>query len=108
MSQSVDTKTSTLLSLLATLEGDLFYPIPIYKNGRLYGKQNGMGVVWAWLHEGWGLLDEPSPEQIAAALLMEANTQDDCVRGGGSEASYPIRLRRIAFSILRHFHEEPK
>ncbi len=58
-----------------------------------------------WIGEGWGV-DWPVPatEQIAAALLMEAKTQDDDVRRGDSDPSYPVRLRRVAFEILMAEH----
>lgn len=53
-----------------------------------------------WCNEGWGLEDEPQPEQLAAALFMEAADQDVCVERGESDASYPIRLRTVAHRIL--------
>lgn len=61
--------------------------------------------IRAWIAEGWGLQDEAEPEQLAAALLMEAKTQDECVKRGDSDPSYPVRLRRLAFTILSHYHE---
>lgn len=54
-----------------------------------------------WISEGWGLHDEITPEQLAAALLMEASTQDICVETGDSVPEYPTTLRTIAFNILR-------
>ena len=65
-----------------------------------------LAFAWRdWIANGWGLNDEPSPEQIAAALLMEANTQDSCVIDGESAASYPLRLRRVAYKIIDHYHK---
>lgn len=57
-----------------------------------------------WIADGWGLEVEPAPEQIAAALLMEARTQDECVRTGESHPAYPQLLRRLAIDILRYTH----
>lgn len=52
--------------------------------------------------EGWGLQEEtPSPEQLAAAIFMEASTQDFCVKEGETVDSYPQTLRLIAHKILR-------
>jgi hypothetical protein len=58
-----------------------------------------------WVLEGWniGSLD-PTPEQIAAALLMEANTQDECVKTGESHPDVPKTLRNLAFIILQVLH----
>lgn len=53
-----------------------------------------------WIAEGWGLKGDPTPEQIAEALLMEARTQDECVKVGQGCLEYPRRLRQIAFTIL--------
>jgi len=60
--------------------------------------------VFEWIEVGWELPDPPSPEQIAAALLMEARTQDDYVEAGETIPEYPKRLRQLAFSILNHYH----
>ena len=58
-----------------------------------------------WIADGWELPDRnPSPEQIAAALLMEANTQDICVKEGESVPEYPILLRQTAVRILNLVH----
>jgi hypothetical protein len=55
-----------------------------------------------WVLEGWGIQDkEPTPEQLAAAMFMEANTQDSCVASGESVPEYPKQLRAIAHQILR-------
>jgi hypothetical protein len=55
-----------------------------------------------WVLEGWGIDDNnPTPEQLAASLFMEANTQDQCVADGDSVAEYPKQLRAIAHQILR-------
>lgn len=54
-----------------------------------------------WIAEGWGLEGEATPEQLAAAIFMEANTQDICVKDGDSVAEYPILLRVIGHKILR-------
>lgn len=55
-----------------------------------------------WVLEGWGIRDnDPTPEQLAAALFMEANTQDQCVKDGDSVEEYPAQLRAIAYEILR-------
>lgn len=61
-----------------------------------------------WCLDGWGLDCKPSPEQIAAALLMEANDQDECVHRGESHMSYPMMLRNIAFDILEVAHRGKK
>src|SRR5262249_23053444 len=55
-----------------------------------------------WIAEGWGLEGDPTPEQIVAALLMEANTQDAMVKTGDSHASYPQELRQLAYNILSY------
>jgi hypothetical protein len=65
-------------------------------------------AVYEWIGDGWGLEGRVFPEQIAAALLMEANTQDQCVRDGDSDQSYPIRLRELAYNILFNYHPVPK
>lgn len=55
-----------------------------------------------WVSEGWGVReDKPAPEQLAAALFMEASTQDQCAADGESDAEYPKKLRTIAHQILR-------
>jgi hypothetical protein len=64
-------------------------------------------AVYEWIGHGWELEMEPTPEQIAAALFMEANTQDRYVKEGDSDASHPIRLRALAYRILEHFHPRP-
>jgi len=64
-----------------------------------------------WVCEGWGVrADEscfPTPEQLAAAMLMEAGGQDGYVERGESDASYPKRLREVAFGILFGLHGDP-
>lgn len=62
-------------------------------------------AVWEWLYEGWELQMEAQPEQIAAALLMEAKTQDSYVKDGDSDPSFPKRLRDLAYSIIDHYHK---
>lgn len=57
-----------------------------------------------WILDGWGLDGEPSPEQLAAAMLMEARTQDADVEAGRSDPSYPRSLRQVAFTILALAH----
>lgn len=52
-----------------------------------------------WCLEGWRLESEPSPEQIAAALLMEA-------RGVNTPEGQQY-LREVAFKILHTLHKEP-
>ncbi|TXI90547.1 MAG: hypothetical protein E6Q36_01290 [Chryseobacterium sp.] len=55
-----------------------------------------------WIMEGWGLGTDsfPQEEQIAAALLMEAKTQDSCVKSGETHPDYPKLLRSIAHKIM--------
>ncbi len=53
--------------------------------------------------DGWEI-DDPQPEQLAAALFMEARTQDDCVKAGESAPEHPIILRSIAYQILLQDH----
>lgn len=54
-----------------------------------------------WIGEGWGFDTAfPTVEQLAAALLMEATTQDDCVKEGESAHEYPETLRHYAFGLL--------
>lgn len=62
------------------------------------------GAVYGWIKDGWGLDDDPMPEQIAASLLMEAITADHDVIHGMADASYPQRLRTIASQILKERH----
>ncbi|MCE9552569.1 MAG: hypothetical protein K8T91_04215 [Planctomycetes bacterium] len=61
-----------------------------------------------WVCEGWGVREDvsrfPSPEQLAAAMLMEARDQDGCVERGESDASFPKLLREVAFGILFAMH----
>lgn len=61
-----------------------------------------------WIANGWevepGLATDPTPEMIAAVLLMEAKTQDECVKDGDSCASFPILLREIGTSIIDMEH----
>ena len=42
-----------------------------------------------WVCEGWGLDGVPEAEHLAAAMLLEAKTQDSCVERGESDPSYP-------------------
>lgn len=58
-----------------------------------------------WVQEGWGIEGDPTPEQIATALLHEATTADSEI-GTGSDTipDYPIHLRAVAKEILQHFH----
>lgn len=60
--------------------------------------------VSEWIAEGWQLETDPTPEQIVAALLMEASFQDGCVEKGESSACYPKRLRNMARHILQVTH----
>lgn len=53
-----------------------------------------------WIAEGWGLTGDPTPEQVAAALLMEARTQDECVKIGQGSPDFSRQLRQVAFTIL--------
>ena len=57
--------------------------------------------VQEWIKDGWGLEGEISPEQMMAALLMEARTQDECVKTGDSHPLCPQYLRDVA-SMLFH------
>lgn len=67
---------------------------------RLLRRHELLDAVESWIADGWGLEGEPSDEQAAAALLMEAKTQDRCVRRGESSPEYPRTLRRVAYEIL--------
>lgn len=68
---------------------------------RLIDENNGLiDQAREWIAEGWGLKGDPAPEQIAAALLMEARTQDECVKAGQGSPQFPRQLRQIAFTIL--------
>lgn len=49
-----------------------------------------------WISDGWGLERDPTPEQIAAALLMEANSQPYGFAG---------ELRTWAYAILDCAHK---
>lgn len=53
-----------------------------------------------WIAEGWGLEDDPTMEQVLAALLMEAGTQDECVKEGVSSPEYPKKLRALALRLF--------
>lgn len=68
------------------------YPV-LYENSR------------EWIGVGWELKDDPQAEQFAAALLMEAKTQDLCVLSGDSDPYYPPQLREIAYNILDMIHK---
>jgi len=57
-----------------------------------------------WVSDGWCCIIPPTPEQLAAAMLMEANTQDKCVEYGDSDTSYPLRLRKLALDIIYAEH----
>jgi len=68
---------------------------------RLNDESNGLiDQAREWIAEGWGLKGDPAPEQIAAALLMEARTQDECVKAGQGSPQLPRQLRQVAFTIL--------
>ena len=54
-----------------------------------------------WIADGWGLDGIPEAEQLAAAMFLEAKTQDGCVERGESSEEYPKQLRTIAHEI--HF-----
>lgn len=54
-----------------------------------------------WIMDGWGLEDEPTPAQIAAALYNEAADQELCVLEGTSHESYPTALRDLGHLILQ-------
>ena len=66
---------------------------------------NVLACAHEWVNDGWGVVDEATPEQLAAAILMEANTQDACVTDGESDPEYPVFLRRFAFYILHYIHD---
>lgn len=75
------------------------------KTKALLKKSQLLEHVLEWIADGWGLDDpDPTDEQVAAALLMEANTQDACVKAGESVAEYPVSLRKLAFNILQQCH----
>jgi hypothetical protein len=59
-----------------------------------------ISMALEWIAEGWGLSEPPSLEQVVAALFMEAATQDECVKNGESNASWPKFLRESAYQIL--------
>ena len=59
-----------------------------------------MAQAREWCMEGWGLREEPTSEQLAAAMLMEAKTQDTCVKEGASDVSYPKYLRATALRLI--------
>ncbi len=68
---------------------------------RLNDENNGLiDQAREWIAEGWGLKSDPAPEQIAAALLMEARTQDECVKAGQGRLEFLRQLRKVAFTIL--------
>jgi hypothetical protein len=68
---------------------------------RLNDENNGLiDQAREWIAEGWGLNGDPTPEQIAAALLMEARTQDECVKAGQGSPEFSRHLRLVAFTIL--------
>jgi hypothetical protein len=48
-----------------------------------------------WVKEGWRLEGDPSPEQLAAAMLMEASNH---------HVMYATALRKLAFLILNVLH----
>lgn len=65
-------------------------------------------VAREWVMEGWGIRHvTPEPEQLAAAMFMEASDQDDCVKRGESSPEYPQQLREVAFQILFALHGDP-
>lgn len=58
-----------------------------------------------WITEGWGINDDnPTPEQYAAAWLMEANTQEQYEN---CNKEFPKLLRQLAFKLLHSLHEDP-
>lgn len=66
--------------------------------------------VLEWIAEGWGLEGEPTPEQIAAALLMEANTQDEWPptkdkKWTATPSLHSSELRQLAYEILDCAHK---
>ena len=68
---------------------------------RLNNENNGLiDQARERIAEGWGLKGDPTPEQIAAALLMEGRTQDECVKAGQGSPEFPRQLRQVAFAIL--------
>jgi hypothetical protein len=66
--------------------------------------QNLIENAKEWIAVGWELKDDPTPEQLAAAMLMEADDQDGCVARNESAPEYPVFLRRFAFYILHSLH----
>lgn len=58
------------------------------------------GAAFEWIAEGWGLEGEPTEEQLAAALLMEARTADQDVKQGLSDPSWPNNLRQVAAALI--------
>jgi hypothetical protein len=72
-----------------------------------YGKESCQNIIEnakEWIAVGWQLDDEPTLEQLAAAMLMEATDQDGCVARNESAPEFPIFLRRFAFHILHSLH----
>ena len=54
-----------------------------------------------WMTEGWEVRNDTlTGPMYAAALFNEANTQDECVKDGTSDAEYPKSLRMLALKIL--------
>lgn len=57
-----------------------------------------------FISDGWGLLGKPTPEQIAAAMLMEAGGNDP-----DHTEEYRTELRTHAFRILEAAgHKRPE
>lgn len=57
--------------------------------------------------DGWGVAEDTdiSPAMLATALENEARTQDQCVKDGVSDPSFPTSLRLAAARILLVEHE---
>ena len=65
-------------------------------------------TVREWISEGWEYQAEPTPAQIAASMLMEADGQASYVAQGESSPEYPAMLYKLAFMILDHYHPRPE
>lgn len=56
----------------------------------------------SWILDGWELpVQRITLPMIAAALFNEASDQDEHVRLGESDASFPVLLRETAYKVLK-------
>lgn len=97
-----------MLSELAQIAQDNLPLLEYLQNIEQTGCPGLIANTREWILDGWNLpyrgpSDEPTPEQFAAAMFMEANSSAKGIREGWCDDSpeWPRTLRRIAYRILK-------